>query len=169
MEFVSVLSNMQIAEVAALADEIWREHYGKILPEGQIAYMLCRFQSADAIRAQIAEESYSYYLLREGEETLGYLGFCRKNGGKDEPKGVFLSKLYVKKSCRGRGAARSAVHFLNRLCLEEGYTYLWLTVNRDNAGSIACYKKLGFSNWYEQRADIGGGWVMDDFVMKKTI
>lgn len=169
MEFVSVLSRAQIAEVAALADEIWREHYGEILPAGQIEYMLDCFQSEDAIRAQIAGEGYSYYLLREGEETLGYLGFCRKNGGKDEPKGVFLSKLYVRKSCRGRGTARAAVHFLKRLCLEEGYTYLWLTVNRDNAGSIACYEKLGFLLWYEQRADIGGGWFMDDFVMKKSV
>ena len=171
MEFVSVLSAAQIGEVEDLAREIWCEHYANLLSATQIEYMLGKFQSQDAIAAQIENEGYSYYLMREDEITVGYLGFCRKDGGEErcEAGGLFLSKLYVRKEHRGKGFARAAVHFLMRLCLEEGRNYLWLTVNRENAGSIRCYEKLGFRLWYEQKADIGKGFFMDDLILKKEI
>ena len=171
MEFISVLSEAQIREVTSLAGEIWREHYAGILSAGQIEYMLGRFQSEEAVREQISAEKYSYYLLRDGAETLGFFGFCRRGDEEHAPgkRGLFLSKLYIRKACRGRGAARAAVHFLQRLCQEEGISYLWLTVNRENTGSIACYRKLGFSQWYGQCADIGGGYVMDDLILRKDL
>ena len=44
--------------------------------------------------------------------------------------------------------------------------YMYLTVNKQNTNAINTYKTLGFSLWQEQVADIGNGFVMDDYVFK---
>lgn len=58
---------------------------------------------------------------------------------------------------------------LNRLCREQGLVALYLTVNRENAGSIAAYLAMGFRKVREQVTDIGEGYVMDDFIMEKAV
>ncbi|WP_431021594.1 hypothetical protein, partial [Chromobacterium phragmitis] len=46
---------------------------------------------------------------------------------------------------------------------------LMLTVNRHNAEAIAVYEKRGFRVRGEVAADIGNGFVMDDYVMAKNV
>ena len=46
---------------------------------------------------------------------------------------------------------------------------LWLTVNRNNAGSIAFYERAGFRKTNELVTDIGAGFVMDDWRMAKSV
>ena len=58
---------------------------------------------------------------------------------------------------------------LMRLCREQGLTALYLTVNRENIGSIAAYIAMGFRTVREQVTDIGEGYVMDDLVMEMCI
>ncbi|CAI6059702.1 GNAT family N-acetyltransferase [Cohnella sp. JJ-181] len=151
------------ATVAALAEEIWHEYYGALLSREQIVYMVDKFQSADAIADQIATQGYEYYLMQAGGENVGYLA-VKEEGGK-----LFLSKLYVLKAHRGQGYASRAMAFITGLCRERGLDALWLTVNRHNDGSIAVYEKKGFAKVREQVADIGNGYVMDDYVMEKEI
>ena len=52
---------------------------------------------------------------------------------------------------------------------EQGLVALYLTVNRENAGSIAAYLAMGFRKVREQVTDIGEGYVMDDFIMEKAV
>jgi len=46
---------------------------------------------------------------------------------------------------------------------------LWLTVNKDNADSIAFYRRVGFGIAGSSVTDIGGGFVMDDYRMSKSV
>ena len=154
------VSAAEIARCAALADEIWHQHYASILSPEQIDYMVERFQSAPAMSRQIAEEGYRYVrVLCDGEEA-GFFGYTHTG---DE---LFLSKLYLRAAYRGRGLARRALVFLEGELVHGRIT---LTVNRYNTNSIAAYRALGFSVIREQCSDIGAGFVMDDFVMEKRI
>ncbi len=159
--FSEVSTESDIHAVAALANEIWREHYEPIIGLAQVEYMLEKFQSAAAIAAQIAEEGFCYYLIRaEGQGDIGYLGFqC-------EGAVMFLSKLYVKKSARGQGVGARAVGFLRGLAGAQGMQKIRLTVNKGNALAIAAYERAGFTRTGEVVIDIGGGYVMDDFVFE---
>lgn len=89
----------------------------------------------------------------------GYLGVQPKEDGT-----LYLSKLYIAKRFRGLGLSRLALDFLFGWCAAKGLRSIWLTVNRHNDGSIAAYEALGMKRVREQAADIGGGFVMDDFV-----
>ncbi|WP_336785728.1 GNAT family N-acetyltransferase [Paenibacillus sp. MMO-177] len=164
IEFTKVQTAEQIAEVARLAEQIWREHYVAMITIEQIDYMIDKFQSVSAITDQIQNQGYEYYLLQQQDGTAaGYISIRVDNGK------LFLSKFYVSKAHRGQGYASQAMQFIEQLCKERGLSHVWLTVNRDNASSIAVYEKKGFINVREQVADIGNGYVMDDFIMEKEI
>ncbi|WP_336773393.1 GNAT family N-acetyltransferase [Paenibacillus sp. MMO-58] len=164
IEFTKVHTTDQITEVARLAEQIWREHYVSMITIEQIDYMIEKFQSVPAITDQIQNQGYEYYLLQQQDgSAAGYLSIRVDNGK------LFLSKFYVSKEHRGHGYASQAMAFIEQLCKERALSHIWLTVNRDNASSIAVYEKKGFVNVREQVADIGNGYVMDDFIMEKEI
>jgi diamine N-acetyltransferase len=151
----------QIAAVAELAREIWTPHYVPLIGAAQVGYMLAKFQSAEAIARQIVAEGYEYYLA----PGAGYLALVL-----DEAKrSMLLSKIYVQADQRGTGLGRAMVEFAEQRCVELGCGELWLTVNRNNAGSIAFYERIGFEKTNELVTDIGGGFVMDDWRMAKKI
>ena len=161
MNLERVASPDQIAAVAALARETWTQHYVPIIGAAQVEYMLAKFQSAEAIARQIAAEGYEYYLA----PGAGYLALVPDPA----KKSLLLSKIYVKASARGTGLGRALAEFAERRCCELGCNELWLTVNRNNAGSIAFYERLGFRKTQTLVTDIGGGFVMDDWRMAKTL
>ena len=161
--FRRVVGQEAIERLARLADEIWHECFPGIISQGQIDYMVARFQSADAMMAQIAHDSYEYYTMQLGERTIGYIGI------RPEASRLFLSKLYLHRSCRGCGYASEAFRFLARLCRERKLTAVYLTVNRYNRQAIAVYEKCGFRTIRAEKTDIGNGYCMDDYVMEWPI
>ena len=152
----------EIAEIAALADEVWHEHYGGLLSKGQIDYMVGLFQSEKAIAKSIAENHYTYYAIRDVGLLVGYCG-VQPN---EEDHTLFLSKLYLRADYRGRRISRLVLAMLYERCITEGYNSIWLTVNKGNTNSIDAYRKLGFSIEREEVTDIGNGYVMDDYIMR---
>ncbi|MFC4219471.1 GNAT family N-acetyltransferase [Flagellimonas marina] len=159
---VPVRSKSDIKTVASLARTIWTEHYTPIIGLGQVNYMLNRFQSAKAIQDQL-EKEIAYYLLQFKEEFVGYFSFDI-----DEDF-LFLSKLYVLKSARGNGIAKTAITFMESYSRERGIPKIRLTVNKYNSNSIKAYEKMGFVNVDSIIQDIGNGYVMDDYVLEKDI
>lgn len=152
-----------IEKTAHLAKKIWFEHYSSIISEGQIEYMVNKFQSKKAIKNQIDNENYQYFITEYDGESAGYFAICVKDGA------IFLSKLYIDKAFRRRGLAKAAVDFMCRIAKRDSLDKIWLTVNKNNSGSIAAYQKLGFTTEKTQVADIGEGYIMDDYIMEKKI
>ena len=116
--FEPVDSPAAVERVAVLAAEIWREHYKGILAPDQIDYMVERFQSAAAIRKQLEEEGYHYWLMVVEGQDGGFYGACPGEGG------LFLSKLYVLKAFRGRGLASAVMERCRDWCRREGIRIL---------------------------------------------
>lgn len=162
MNIEEVSTEAQIETVARLAREIWNQHFIPIIGEAQVDYMVEKFQSTRAISEQIAN-GYSYYLLEVDGDYVGYTGICPKE---DE---LFLSKLYIRASQRGKGLGRQAIEFLEGLAGKKGLSKITLTVNKNNTDSIKAYEKFGFRNLGVFVQDIGNGFVMDDYKMGKVV
>lgn len=156
------VSDSEIEALAALADEIWHEFFPDIITVGQIDYMVEKFQSARAMRQQIAD-GYRYYFARSGDDTIGYIGLH------PEEDRIFLSKLYLKKCFRGHGYGRQMIDFVAQQARDLGKSAVYLTVNRGNDHSVAVYHATGFETIQTQDADIGHGYVMDDYVMQLSV
>lgn len=163
LNIIPANSREALKAVAALAEEIWREHFTPMIGAAQVSYMLKRFQSLEAICSQTESEGYRYYLFQIDNKNVGYMAI------QEQGNVLFLSKIYVLKSCRRQKIASRGIHFLEQLCREKGLEKIWLTVNKRNAGSIAAYKNFGFSIVRSQTADIGQGFVMDDYIMEKVV
>jgi len=158
-----VKSQRSIAIVAKLAREIWTEHYVPIIGKAQVRYMLRTIQSRSAIADQI-RGGYRYFLIKCGIRYAGYVAVaaeCSK-------RRMYLSKLYVKKSFRGRGLALAAIDYVDKLCRKRRFSTIWLNVNKNNP-SVGAYKRLGFRKTGVMVKDIGNGFVMDDFRMEKKV
>ncbi|AWB42970.1 GNAT family N-acetyltransferase [Paenibacillus sp. CAA11] len=153
----------QVASLAQMAGEIWHEYYIRIISKEQIDYMVEKFQSVPAITQQMESDGYEYYFLNAGGTNVGYVGV------KPEQDKLFLSKFYVLQAQRGNGYASQAMTLLVDMCKQRGLRAIWLTVNRHNDSTIAVYEKKGFKTVRTQVADIGGGFVMDDNIMEKTL
>lgn len=162
LKICRAVSDSQIQEIADLAAVIWTEHFTPIIGEKQVDYMLDKFQSYPALKQQLAD-GYEYYQFFDGNSFCGYCGIHPEDGK------LFLSKLYIEKSFRGRHFATRAFDFLKELCRERGYSSIWLTCNKNNSGSLAVYRHLGFEVTDTQEADIGDGFIMDDFIMEYTV
>lgn len=145
-------------QVETLAREIWEEHYTTIIGAEQVAYMLEKFQSVKAMQKQVAE-GYEYFRIQEANRLVGYLAF------KEEADGLFLSKVYVHSSARGKGLGKAAIEFVKAEAQNRGLSKIRLTVNKYNHNSIAAYLKMGFTKTRELVMDIGEGYVMDDYEM----
>ena len=160
---IEVTDQRQIDIVASLAKEIWTECYTPIIGRDQVEYMLCTFQSKDAISVQIHTEGCRYFLIEEDGAYVGYLGVQSKD------KELFLSKIYIEASRRGKGIGRKAVQFLEHLASLRNLNKISLTVNKNNLQSIKAYEKMGFTNLGSVVQDIGNGFIMDDFKMEKIV
>jgi RimJ/RimL family protein N-acetyltransferase len=160
--FNEVSSEIQLDEVEALVVEIWNEHYVPIIGKKQVDYMLEKFQSKPVMKEQISK-GYIYFLVEDEGRKIGYIGLEPKE---DE---LFLSKLYIKASERGKGYGKKAVQFLEGLAKGKKLNKISLTVNKNNVKSIAAYEKIGFKNMGAIVMDIGGGFVMDDYKMEKHL
>ena len=93
-----VKNDTQIKEIARLAEIIWHEHFTPIIGEGQVNYMVDKFQSYSALTEQL-KNGYEYYQIYFTGEFCGYCGIH------PEENRLFLSKLYLKKEVRGKHLA----------------------------------------------------------------
>ena len=158
-----VHSQADIQITANLAHSIWNEHYVPIIGQEQVEYMVSSFQSAEAIENQIKNDHQEYYIINHNNEPSGYISI-RQNGLE-----LFLSKFYVVKNKRGTGLGKEGLKFIIKKAREFGALAITLTVNKNNLNSIKAYEKMGFINEGAVIADIGSGYIMDDYKMRYII
>ena len=163
-KLISVHSAEQISEVTYLAREIWREHYVPIIGQKQVDYMLGKFQSEKAITEQLGH-GYEYYIATRDCKNMGYMAILPNMSEAT----LMISKIYVKKSARGRGIGQKMLAFAEDLCRQRDIKTIWLTVNKNNSHSIQWYSGMGFANVGPTLQEIGGGFVMDDYRMEKAV
>ena len=163
MEITKVHNSKDVEEVARVANIVWSEHYTPIIGAGQVEYMIDKFQSPTAIAQQIKDDKYEYFLLKENEQSIGYIGL------QVQENQLFLSKIYIQKEHRGNGFGRISFNYIEEYAHKHNCTEIYLTVNKNNHSSIAVYEKSGFQKTNEAVADIGNGYVMDDYIMSRTV
>jgi RimJ/RimL family protein N-acetyltransferase len=164
IQFLPVIMNDDVDYLADIADKVWHEFFPGIISDEQIDYMVDKFQSKKAIKAQL-EEGYEYYLMKLADIYIGYVGIHPEHN----INRMFLSKIYILKPYRGKGYATQAFNFLEGLSVAYGLSNIYLTVNKNNESSIKVYEHRGFTKIDEQVTDIGGGFVMDDYVYEYKV
>ena len=154
-----------------LADTIWRQHYAGIISAAQIDYMLAGRFSDEALREHVRAADRWLELLRVSGTPVGYCGYelASIDGKERAAADMKLGQLYVLDSHRGMGLGRFMLGHIEGRARDLGRRLLWLQVNKRNTGAVGFYRAAGFEVIRDAVFEIGGGFVMDDYVMAKGV
>lgn len=155
----------ELSIIRQLAYYIWPRVYPGIISDSQIRYMLERFYDLGVMWDEMQRRGVFFALIEVDGKPAGYLSF--------EPlrteKAAFLHKLYVLPDFHGIGAGALALQWVEQVAARIGLRYLKLRVNKHNDLAIRAYLRQGFQFAGDEVSEIGGGFVMDDYWMEKTI
>jgi GNAT superfamily N-acetyltransferase len=151
--------------ISELAGVIWRACYPGIITHAQIDYMLARMYSLDVLRDEIRSQGICYDCLLVDGKPVGFVSY----GPASEPGVMKLHKLYLLPELHGRGLGSRLLQHVEREVRAGGVRRLMLSVNKRNAKAIAAYQRNGFVIADSVVTDIGGGFVMDDYIMAKEL
>lgn len=162
LSFPAVTTN-HIDSVSRLAGEIWPLVYSGMISGEQIDYMLNWMYDPARIRDEMAE-GIAYHFLDLESEHIGFMSF----GPPVRGGWVFVHKLYLHPDYHRRGFGKAALDEIEKIVRSSGGIGLELRVNRNNERAFPLYRKAGFELIGEECKDIGAGFVMDDFIFRKT-
>lgn len=161
---IRLLVKNELPIVKDLAYRIWPSTYKEILSEEQITYMLNWMYSIETLEESLESDHYFFAIFDE-DEALGFIDVelnCPKTSG------MKLQKIYVLPEKQGLGLGKKLLNFAIDFGKKQGVDHLTLQVNRFNK-AVNFYKHTGFEIIDEQDFDIGNGYFMNDFVMKKSL
>lgn len=161
---IAPLAGTDVPALVSLARDTWRRHYPGIISEAQIEYMLAQRYDEAVIRAQIGVPDTWWDVLKQDGTLAGFAQYERS--GEDAIK---LDKIYVGYDRRGQGLGSLLLQHVESEARAKGACRLYLQVNKNNTSAIAAYRRNGFDVARELVVDIGGGFVMDDYVMEKAL
>lgn len=165
MVSISAATEADLPIVQDLARRIWYRHYPGIISVEQIAYMLERGYAVRVLADFLTASGAGLVLARVDDAQVGFAAWYRSS----EPATTKLDKLYVLHEYHGQGIGRRLIGRVEAAACADAASTLILNVNKHNAASIAAYRRLGFAIREEVVVDIGGGFVMDDYVMAKPL
>jgi GNAT superfamily N-acetyltransferase len=151
--------------IAKLAGVIWHACYPGIITTEQIDHMLAQMYALDTMREEIRSKGIHYDCLFVDDKMVGFASY----GPTTESGVTKLHKLYLLPELHDRGLGSRLLQHAEREVHRHGARRLILAVNRRNVKAIAAYQRNGFVIAESVVTDIGGGFVMDDFIMAKEL
>lgn len=148
-----------------IAITTWEATYGSILSTEQFNYMINLMYSRVAIETQMLEKGHQFYVVVD-EKGIPF-GFCSYEIN-NEPEKTKIHKLYALPQTHGKGVGRAFVNLVEDAAKESGNASIILNVNRFNP-AYDFYLRVGFFNKGEDNVDIGNGYLMEDYLMEKTL
>ena len=162
---ITALTVADIDSLCALAAEIWRAHYPAIISVAQIEYMLAERYNMAVVREELARGDLWWDQLVVNDRMAGFASyFMTRTAGE-----MKLDKLYVHPDHQRKGYGRMLLDRAVTISRAYGCETLVLAVNKQNRHAIAAYEKHGFENIESVVKDIGGGFVMDDYIMVRHV
>ena len=159
------MTNADFETVAQLGEMIWRSHYTSIISREQIDYMLSDRYTPDNLLPYLNASNRWLLLLRIADQAVGYFSHAFTN----KPGEIKVEQLYLLPEFQGRGLGSLMLRHIEDEARARNVGTLILQVNKLNAGAIAFYRKAGFIVREEAVFYIGNGFVMDDYVMEKSL
>ena len=154
-----------IERLVELAREIWYVHYPAIIGTAQIEYMLAQRYEPRIVREELGRDGTWWDKLMAGETIAGFASYFLTGTTGD----MKLDKLYVHPDYQRRGLGGQMIARVCEVAGKRGCRRLVLAVNKHNRSAIDTYLKHGFRIEDAVVKDIGAGFVMDDYVMVKTV
>lgn len=140
----------------------WPATYLSIVGSEQLDYMLQLFYTKDALLNQM-NHGHRFILAKHDDAIPAFASYNQIN--EDTWK---LQKLYALPETQGKGIGRLLIDYIINELRNKNAQWLILNVNRYNSAK-SFYEKLGFEVTGVEDVDIGNGYFMNDYVLRKGI
>jgi GNAT superfamily N-acetyltransferase len=162
MEFIEVKGTPEIEALLELIGEIWPEVFVPLIGKEQVDYMLVHYQGKEVIVKEI-ERGVRYFLVENGGSPIGYFAYI------PEDDRLFISKVYLKKSYRGRGLSSEIFAYFEECARKNQKNKLFLHVNRHNKTAVEVYLHRGFQIVKTVDEALGEKYFLNDYWMEKRL
>lgn len=154
-----------VPKIQEIANITWPITYGEILTKEQLDYMLDLIYSDEALSKQIQNKEQLFYLISDFSSVIGFIGIEHNYKNEAITK---IHKIYLLPETQGKGFGKIVFEEIGKMALENNSAVLLLNVNRFNT-ALNFYKKLGFEIKETVDIEIGNGYLMEDYVMRKSL
>ena len=155
--------------IRSIAKVAFPATYSTIISAEQIDYMMEWMYSAKKLQQEISG-NITYLLAEVDGRTVGYLSFGPDEGTAAPGQGrlFHLHKIYLLPEAQGGGNGKRLFMAGEREMRLAGATAFELNVNRGNP-ALGFYRHLGMQLSRSGDFDIGGGFFMNDHIMRKEL
>ena len=164
ISFEELRTPEDLVRVRKIADVIWPETFKDILSPEQIRYMMQMMYAPEVMSRELAE-GYSFNIVLADGRDAGYVVYSAY-GDDGTAK---LHKVYLLKDFHRQGIGQKMLEYVCSCCRERGFTSVLLAVNKQNLPAQKAYLRHGFIMEKAVKCDIGHGFFMDDYLMRKTL
>lgn len=148
-----------IATIREIANITWPVAYGSYISKAQLDYMLDMMYSDNSLLNQI-NKGHQFYIAEQHNTPIGFASVS-----KEEDNSCKLNKLYVLPTAQKTGAGKELLHTVIDYAISNTASCLYLQVNKQN-NAQHFYRKHGFTVREASILEIGGGYIMDDYIME---
>lgn len=152
------------AVIRSLAEIIWPHTYSTILSAEQLEFMFDMMYSNKSYIEQLHVKNHHFLLAKENGAYVGFASYQLDY----KPGTVKIHKLYVLPQTQGSGVGKAMVKTIEKIAAANNNRALTLNVNRFNP-AVKFYLKTGFTNIGQEDINIGNGYLMEDYIMKKDL
>ena len=148
-----------IATIRDIANITWPVAYGSYISKAQLDYMLDMMYSDTSLLDQM-NKGHQFYIAEQHNNPIGFASVS-----KEEEKSCKLNKLYVLPTAQKIGAGKALLQKSIDYAISHAASCLYLQVNKQN-NAQHFYSKHGFTVREASILEIGGGYIMDDYIME---
>ncbi|MBE6399905.1 MAG: GNAT family N-acetyltransferase [Lentisphaerae bacterium] len=163
LKFIELKTPESLQVIRDIAASIWPETFREILSPEQITYMM-EMMYAPAVMEKELADGYHFDIVCTDDLPAGYMVYSSY-----APETAKLHKLYLLSRYHGRGIGSAMLDHVANQTRKLGFKNLILNVNKHNVKAINAYERNNFTTIEAVKIDIGNGFFMDDFVMKKVL
>ncbi len=162
---IKTATNADIELIHNLGKLSFYPTYLPFISEEQVAYMFDKMYSHESLEQQMNEKEHFFLLAYLEGNAVGFVSYELNYANQNSCK---VHKLYILPNVQTKGLGKS---LLGKVILEAAKAQqqsIILNVNRYNK-AVNFYKHLGFYIHSEDDIDIGNGYFMNDYEMKKIL
>ncbi len=164
---IQIIENNEedFSSIRAIAKEVWPVAYQAIMSEAQLDYMMDMMYNVSSLSNQVKDKKHHFIVAIEDEACLGFASFELNYNESNKTK---IHKLYVYTHQQGKGIGKQLIEYIANQAKTGNQQALVLNVNRNNK-ALLFYQQIGFTLQGVEDIDIGNGYLMEDYILEKSI